>query len=200
MAGRLIYLIGPSGSGKDSLLDAARPRLAERGCRIVRRVITRSAEAVGEAAQGVSPEQFAAMDAEGAFALSWQANGLSYGIPRKIDDWLAAGDDVLVNGSRAHLAKARACYPSLRVLLLTVDQAVLRQRLIARGRESLADIEERLARNARFTAERITGNGAGLFARDTLLPDIFLLDNSGALEHTVERLLGYLHHRHSASA
>lgn len=52
MAGRLIYLIGPSGSGKDSLLDAARPRLAKRGCRIVRRVITRSAEAVGEAAQG----------------------------------------------------------------------------------------------------------------------------------------------------
>ena len=91
MAGRLIYLIGPSGSGKDSLLDAARPQLAERGCRIVRRVITRSAEAVGEAAHGVSAEQFAVMRTEGAFALSWQANGLSYGIPREIDDWLAAG-------------------------------------------------------------------------------------------------------------
>lgn len=46
MTGRLIYLMGPSGSGKDSLLQAARePWL--RGCRIVRRVITRSAEAVG---------------------------------------------------------------------------------------------------------------------------------------------------------
>ena len=190
MAGRLIYLIGPSGSGKDSLLDAARPRLAERGCRIVRRVITRSAEAVGEAAQGVSAQQFAAMDAEGAFALRWQANGLSYGIPREIDDWLAAGDDVLVNGSRAHLAQTRERYPTSLVLLLTVDQAVLRQRLIARGRESLADIEERLARNARFTAELIGGNGSGLV----------VLDNSGPLEHSVERLLCCLSQGRSACA
>jgi ribose 1,5-bisphosphokinase len=190
MAGRLIYLIGPSGSGKDSLLDAARPRLAERGCRIVRRVITRSAEAVGEAAQGVSPAQFAAMDAEGAFALSWQANGLAYGIPREINDWLAAGEDVLVNGSRAHLAQTRERYPNALVLLLTVDQAVLRQRLIARGREALADIEARLARNAQFTADLIAGNGAGLF----------VLDNSGPLEHTVERLLCCLEHGHSACA
>ena len=190
MAGRLIYLIGPSGSGKDSLLDAARPRLAERGCRIVRRVITRSAESVGEAAQGVSSEQFAAMQAEGAFALSWQANGLCYGIPKQIDDWLAAGDDVLVNGSRAHLAQTRKRYPESLVLLLTVDQAVLRQRLIARGREALVDIEARLARNAQFTAELIAGNGAGLL----------VLDNSGPLEHTVERLLCCLDHGHSACA
>jgi ribose 1,5-bisphosphokinase len=179
MAGRLIYLIGPSGSGKDSLLDAARPSLAERGCHIVRRVITRSAEAVGEAAQGVSSQQFAAMEAEGAFALSWRANGLSYGITREIDDWLATGGDVLVNGSRAHLAQTRERYPDVLVLLLTVDQSVLRQRLVARGRESLADIEERLARNARFTAELIAGDGEGLF----------VLDNSGPLAHTVERLL-----------
>ena len=183
MAGRLIYLIGPSGSGKDSLLDAARSRLAERGCRIVRRVITRSAEAVGEAAQGVSAEQFVAMQAEGAFALSWQANGLSYGIPKEIDAWLAAGADVLVNGSRAHLAQARERYPTLLVVLLSVDQTALRQRLLARGRESVADIDARLARNARFTAQLLAGMGAGLF----------VLDNSGPLEHTVERLLSCLH-------
>ncbi|MBD8268197.1 MULTISPECIES: phosphonate metabolism protein/1,5-bisphosphokinase (PRPP-forming) PhnN [Pseudomonas fluorescens group] len=188
MAGRLIYLIGPSGSGKDSLLDAARPRLAERGCRIVRRVITRSAEAVGEAAQGVSPVQFAAMQAQGAFALSWQANGLSYGIPKDIDEWLAAGEDVLVNGSRAHLAQTRERYPTLTVLLLTVDPAVLRQRLVARGRESLTDIDERLARNARFTEALIAANGERLF----------VLDNSGPLQHTVARLLCCLDHAPSA--
>lgn len=178
MSGRLIYLIGPSGSGKDSLLDAARTRLAERGCRIVRRVITRSAEAVGEAAQGVSEQQFAEMQAQGAFALSWQAHGLAYGIPREIDEWLAAGDDVLVNGSRAHLPQTRERYPDVWVVLLTVNQTVLRQRLLARGRESEAEIDQRLARNARFN-ER-------LLAEDS---SVHVLDNSGLLEHTVEHLL-----------
>ncbi|MDY7564274.1 phosphonate metabolism protein/1,5-bisphosphokinase (PRPP-forming) PhnN [Pseudomonas sp. RTC3] len=179
MAGRLIYLIGPSGSGKDSLLDAAREPLADQGCRIVRRVITRSAEAVGEAAQAVSIEQFMAMQDEGAFALSWQANGLHYGIPKEIDEWLEAGLDVLVNGSRAYLPQVHQRYPRLLALLLTVDQAVLRQRLQARGRESLPEIEARLARNADFAA-------ALMAAEDKAL---WLLDNSGPIEQTLERLL-----------
>jgi ribose 1,5-bisphosphokinase len=182
MAGRLIYLIGPSGSGKDSLLEAARARLAERGCRIVRRVITRSAEAVGEAALSVSMQQFAEMEARGDFALSWRANGLAYGIARDIDDWLAAGDDVLVNGSRGHLQNARERYPDLVVLLLTVDQAVLRQRLLARGRESVLEIDQRLARNARFN-ERLLADSE---------PSVHLLDNSGPLDNTVKRLLACL--------
>jgi ribose 1,5-bisphosphokinase len=179
MAGRLIYLIGPSGSGKDSLLDAARARLAERDCRIVRRVITRSAEAVGEAAQDVSAQQFAEMEAQGAFALSWHANGLSYGIPREIDDWLAAGQAVLVNGSRGHLPQTRLRYPDVLVLLLKVDQAVLRQRLLARGRETVAEIEHRLARNAHFSDRVLAGDD----------PALCVIDNSGPLEHTVECLL-----------
>jgi ribose 1,5-bisphosphokinase len=179
MAGRLIYLIGPSGSGKDSLLDAARARLAERDCRIVRRVITRSAEAVGEAAQGVSLDEFATLEEQGAFALSWRANGLAYGIPREIDDWLAAGQDVLVNGSRGHLPHTRLRYPKVLVLLLTVDQAVLRQRLLARGRESVAEIEARLARNARFSERALAEHD----------PALRVIDNSGALEHTVKCLL-----------
>jgi ribose 1,5-bisphosphokinase len=182
MAGRLIYLIGPSGSGKDSLLDAARARLAERGCRIVRRVITRSAEAVGEAAQGVSLDEFATLEAQGGFALSWRANGLAYGIPRNIDDWLAAGQDVLVNGSRGHLPHTRLRYPNVLVLLLTVDQTVLHQRLLARGRESVAEIAERLARNALFSEQLLADNGSS----------VHRLDNSGPLEHTVERLLACL--------
>lgn len=183
MAGRLIYLIGPSGAGKDSVLDAARDALAARGCRIARRVITRSAEAVGEAALAVSTAQFEQMRADGGFALSWQANGLHYGIPREIDDWLQAGHDVLVNGSRGYLAQARQRYPDMLVVLLEVAPDILRQRLLARGRELPVEVEARLARNARFASD----------VRD-FDPTLLVLDNSGPLADTVARLLAHLEH------
>ncbi|MGH8437340.1 MAG: phosphonate metabolism protein/1,5-bisphosphokinase (PRPP-forming) PhnN [Pseudomonas sp.] len=180
--GKLIYLIGPSGSGKDSLLQAARATLEARGCRIVRRVITRSAEAVGEDAEAVTPAQFDRLEAEGAFAMCWRANGLAYGIPKQIDDWLAAGHDVLVNGSRAYLPQARRRYPDLLAILLTVDSEVLRQRLLARGRESVEDIEARLARSAQFQASA-NPEGEGNAAQ------LHTLDNSDHFEQTVANLL-----------
>jgi ribose 1,5-bisphosphokinase len=180
MSGRLIYLMGPSGSGKDSLLNAARERLAARGCVIARRVITRSAEAVGEDAIGVAPAEFDQQEAAGAFALSWRANGLAYGISRQIDDWLAAGQDVLVNGSRGHLAQAQRRYPELMGILLTVDLEVLRERLLARGRETPEQIEQRLARNALFDTAAAEREG------------LYLLDNSGRLEHTLGNLLALI--------
>ncbi|MBE7374478.1 phosphonate metabolism protein/1,5-bisphosphokinase (PRPP-forming) PhnN [Pseudomonas lopnurensis] len=177
MQGRLIYLIGPSGAGKDSLLDAARAPLAERGVRIARRVITRSAEAVGEAAQSVSEAEFERLEAQHAFALSWRANGLAYGIPAQIDDWLAAGEHVLVNGSRGYLPEARRRYPDLLAVLLSVEQDVLRERLLTRGRESPEQIEARLARNALFAGE---------------LDDYIRLDNSASLAQSVQHLLELL--------
>lgn len=182
MNGRLFYLIGPSGSGKDSLLDAARPQLVERGCRVVRRVITRSAEAVGEAAEAVTPQRFNELEAQGAFAMSWHANGLSYGIPREIDDWLGYGLNVLVNGSRGYLPEARRRYPRLQAILLDVAPEVLRQRLLRRGRETADEIEARLARNAAFTQ--------GLLAEES--EGLVILDNSGDLQTTLERLLTIL--------
>ena len=107
--GRLIFLIGPSGSGKDSLIDASRERLAAAGVEIARRVITRSAEAKGEAAHGVTPEQFETLRAQGAFAMHWHANGMDCGIAQQVDEWMAAGRAVLVKGfcsSHSHSRRA----------------------------------------------------------------------------------------------
>ncbi|MFJ4153837.1 phosphonate metabolism protein/1,5-bisphosphokinase (PRPP-forming) PhnN [Pseudomonas sp. NPDC089752] len=177
-SGRLIFLMGPSGSGKDSLIDAARADLAAAGVEIARRVITRSAEAKGEAAQGVTPERFAAMRAAGEFAMSWQANGLAYGIPAQVDEWLGHGRSVLVNGSRAYLPEARRRYPNLLAVCLEVKPEVLRERLLARGRETPQEVDQRLARSARLQAE----------------PDaaVHRLDNSAALATAVSALLELL--------
>ncbi len=177
--GRLIYLVGPSGSGKDSLIDASRERLAAAGVQIARRVITRSAEAKGEAAHGVTSEQFEALRAQGAFAMYWQANGLDYGIPVQVDQWLAAGRAVLVNGSRSYLAEARRRYPNLLAVLVQVRPEVLRERLLARGRESAEEVEQRLARNARLQA--------------LADPSLHVLDNSTTLETAVAALFALLH-------
>ena len=173
--GRLIYLMGPSGSGKDSLIDQARPALAALGVAIVRRVITRSAEAVGEEALSVSLQQFLALRGQGAFALDWRANGLCYGIPAEIDGWLDEGRWVLLNGSRAHLQAAREKYPDLLPILLTVTSDVLRWRLESRARESAQEIEQRLLRNQIIPGE--------------LGADVRYLDNSTSLEQAAKRLL-----------
>ena len=177
-SGRLIFLIGPSGSGKDSLIDAARAQLSAAGVKIARRVITRSAEAKGEAAHGVSAERFAQMREEGAFAMHWRANGLEYGIPAQVDQWLAQGHSVLVNGSRAYLPEAQARYPDLLAVCLEVQPEVLRERLLARGRETPGQVDQRLARNARLKLEAA--------------PSIHHLDNSGDLATAVVALLGLL--------
>lgn len=177
--GRLIYLMGPSGSGKDSVIDHARSALRTLGVAVARRVITRSAEAVGEEAVSVSPQQFAVLRAEGAFALDWQANGLCYGIPVEIDAWLAEGRTVLINGSRAHLEAARARYPDLLPILLTVSAGALRERLRRRARETEEEIEQRLLRNRLASVQ--PGEG------------IRQLDNSSTLDDAVLRLLELLH-------
>ena len=144
MRGRVFAVVGPSGVGKDTLLagaTAASPRL-----HWARRCITRPFVGGGEPFVGVSTEQFAEMQNDGDFALSWQAHGLSYGISRGEFTDLDQGCDVLFNGSRAALPAALARFPNLKVLRITAPSKVLAERLAARGRETMAQIDARLAR------------------------------------------------------
>ena len=145
MKGRLLYVVGPSGSGKDSLIDYARPR-APAHVTFARRTITRLATAGGEKHIAVTPHDFEELLAAGAFAMHWRANGLAYGIGREIIDWLAQGRTVVVSGSRAYLPQALAAFPRLQVVSVTASPETLRARLVARSRESAAEIEARLAR------------------------------------------------------
>jgi len=142
----LVVVVGPSGAGKDTLMAGARAALAgDARFRFVRREITRAAEAGGEDHVAVSPAEFSARRAAGAYALAWEAHGLGYGIPADIAGDIAAGRVVVANISRAKIAEAAAKFPTL-VLEITAPPAVLAARLAARGRETAADIAARLAR------------------------------------------------------
>jgi phosphonate metabolism protein PhnN/1,5-bisphosphokinase (PRPP-forming) len=142
----LVLVVGPSGAGKDTLMDAARAELAgDARFRFVRREITRPADAGGEAHLAVGEAAFAARAEGGGYALWWRAHGLGYGIPADIADDLAAGLVVVANVSRGVLAEAAARFP-VRVLEITAPAEVLAARLAARGRESAADIAERIRR------------------------------------------------------
>lgn len=171
----LYAIVGPSGVGKDTLMEAAAARLP--AVSLVRRVITRPEAAGGERFEGVSPAEFAARQARGEFALHWQAHGLSYGIPASIRPRLDAGETLLFNGSRAALPAALAAFPGLRVIHVTARPEVLAARLAERGRETAAEIAKRLER-----------------ARLDPLPGIEMLelDNSGALEDAVSALVALL--------
>jgi ribose 1,5-bisphosphokinase len=144
MTGQLFVVVGPSGAGKDTLIAGA--MTANPALHWARRVITRPEAAGGEPFEGVSKSQFDQRLARGDFALHWQAHGLHYGVPLAELAPLQDGRSVVLNGSRRALAQAVAAYPDVIVLHITVPLPLLAQRLAARGRESLAEITDRLAR------------------------------------------------------
>ncbi|MCM2346751.1 MAG: phosphonate metabolism protein/1,5-bisphosphokinase (PRPP-forming) PhnN [Acidovorax soli] len=151
MTGRLVYCMGPSGAGKDSLFDWLRQHLPE-SSRVhwARRTISRTAPAGGEAHESVDESTFRQLRDTQTFALHWEANGLHYGVRHAELAPLARHTWVLVNGSRAYLPQALQHYPQLVAVHITASPDMLRQRLTARGRESAEQIEARVRRAVAF--------------------------------------------------
>ena len=145
--GRLVLVVGPSGAGKDTLIDLARAACADDGGVVfARRIVTRAASAF-ENNEHVSLEDFARARAQGAFALDWDAHGLLYALPRAIDDDIRAGRAVVANVSRAVVGAMRAAYLNVVVVSVTAPPQVLAERLAARARASDGAISDRLERS-----------------------------------------------------
>lgn len=146
--GIMIAVVGPSGAGKDSLINLARehyrndPRIG-----FVRRVITRPVDGATEDHVATSLQDFEALERDGRFAVTWGAHGLRYGIPVETLDEVAAGKVLLANGSRAALDRFHTAYPAVAVLEITARPDVIAARLAQRGRENASEIEMRLARD-----------------------------------------------------
>jgi ribose 1,5-bisphosphokinase len=173
--GTFIAVVGPSGSGKDTLIRAA---VAERPDLVAaRRIISRPPDDATEVFDSVSEAGFEQARAAGRLALEWRAHGFLYAIPISVESDLAAGRHVLGNLSRQAIGAARARFRPFLVLVVTAPAEVLAQRLSARGREDAAAIAERLRR-----ADCTAPDG----------PDLRVIDNGGPLEAGVRALLGAL--------
>jgi len=176
VSGRFIAVVGPSGVGKDSVMRAIaakEPRMV-----LARRMITRAADAGGEDFDAVTQAAYDAALAADGLALHWSAHGLSYAIACKAEADLLMGKDVLANLSRTVLPQAHARFAHLEVVQLTATRHILAKRLRARGRETAAQIAERLDRVG------------------TPLPTglrVHTVDNSGALSDTVQRVCDLLY-------
>lgn len=147
MSGAWVFICGPSGAGKDSVIAWARDQLAGNPDVVFsQRLMTRPA-AAGVDHNGMAAEQFESLLRGGALAWHWQAHGFHYGIPARYAQQVRWGRVVVINGSREHVAGLRRS-AALQVIQIAADPRDIATRLAQRGRDTPEAVAGRLARNA----------------------------------------------------
>lgn len=173
--GKLIYLMGPSGSGKDAILSGLRQQLHPQSRLIIaHRYITRHWQSGGENHVELSDVEFELRKSLNLFSMHWKANQNKYAIGCEVDTWLEANYSVLVNGSRAYLGKAKSRYQdSLVPVIVMTNESTLKSRLLARGREDEAAIALRIQRASDYPTQ--------------ISESFYTLDNNGTLAGAVQQ-------------
>lgn len=176
--GVFVAVVGPSGAGKDTVIDYARARFADEDrLEFVRRVITRPSDEASEDHDTLADAAFVEAEADGAFAVSWEAHGLRYGLPADVDWSVANGHVAVANVSRSIIPALRDRYANLAIVEITASPEILAERLAMRGRESRGEVLARLARSVNVT---LSG------------PGVTSIDNSGQREAAGERFADVL--------
>jgi len=167
--GTLFVVVGPSGAGKDTLMNWVRMKLcAKTSIGFVQRTISRSGDKGNEDHQQVTPERFAEMQQAGCFSVTWTAHGLHYGVPARLHADLASGKCMILNGSRYALDEVCREFRSVHIVHVDVDRTELERRLTLRARETSEQVSKRLSR---ANVNLPTG-----------VP-VTRLDNTGPIEH-----------------
>lgn len=148
MNARLFVVSAPSGAGKTSLVKALRERLPD--LRISTSHTTRPArpnEQEGREYFFVDDAEFNRLVDAGAFLEHARVFDNQYGTSRgQLKEKLAAGHDVILEIDWQGARQVRDALPGCQtIFILPPSRAALRQRLNARGTDSPAVIERRLA-------------------------------------------------------
>lgn len=150
MSGAWVFVCGPSGAGKDSVIAWASQSLGQRTDVVfARRMITRPRQD-GSDHDPVSGDDFSFLRDHAGLAWHWQAHGFGYGIPMRYAHQVAWGRVVVVNGSREH-AQGLAPAAGIHRVLVTAPAQQLAVRLAQRGRDEREAVGRRLVRGARLS-------------------------------------------------
>jgi guanylate kinase len=144
----LIVISGPSGVGKDTLLE----RMRERGCPM-HFVVTatdrppRPGEVHGVDYFFLATEEFTRMIEQDALLEHATVYGQHKGIPRQhVQDALASGKDVIMRIDVQGAATIRRLVPEAVLIFLTASsEEELEQRLLARGGDTSEQLQRRIA-------------------------------------------------------
>ena len=143
--GTLFLMVGPSGAGKDSLIQAAAKTLAGNSSYVIaKRAITRPADSEREDHEPVSVEEFRNRVERDEFMLSWNVYDTHYGIPISYEGNLLDGRHVIANVSRTVVGPGVTNFAPSRVIQVTAPREILEARL--RARADPATMAARLAR------------------------------------------------------
>jgi guanylate kinase len=176
----LVVVSGPSGVGKDTIIDALRARSAASEYHYVVTCTTRPprpGEVDGSSYHFLSPERFTALRDAGAF-LEWaEVHGNWYATPRaEVRRALAGGRDVILKIDVQGAAAVKALIPdALLVFVVPPSLETLFRRLRTRATETAQQLELR-QRNAAIELAR-----AGDY-------DHVVLNEDGLVERTAERI------------
>lgn len=154
--GIFFFVVGPSGAGKDALIDGAKTALSTSERYVfAQRTITRLANSPGEKHHAISETEFIDAEKKGHFLISWHAHGLHYGLSKTLLEDIQHGQHVIANGSRTVIQQLATLVPRLIVIEITAPVDVLAQRIAKRGRETVAEIQARLSRQAPLNTANI---------------------------------------------
>lgn len=143
--GCFVAIVGPSGAGKDTIINAVHKLIGDNSRFLfIRRTITRKAG--DEDNIGVTEVEFNELRKKGAFSLNWSAHGIHYGLPNNIKAAVENGKIVIANISRECVEEANQLFGRVFVVEINAPIELLRNRLVNRKREDEAHIEERLER------------------------------------------------------
>ncbi len=153
---KIVLIVGPSGAGKDSLLQAGKQAFAHRqDILFIPRYVTRMPDG-NEQNYYVDQSAFLTLKQNGFFFIDWQAHGNLYGI--SLDPLLKKDKHaVIISVSRTVVPNFEQVFDDVETIVVSAPDAVLRKRLEARGRESAPAMNTRLARmDLEVMATRLT--------------------------------------------